>query len=151
MAVGAAGLVLLALAGPAATAVVVGRGIAGVVLGMSQKAVRWRLGPPVRVVHASNEFGSYTEFRYAGYVVDFQGGSTVTSIATTLPRERAPGGVGVGSTWSQLRARVPHVLCDGSAELGDCHVGRLLPGRTVTDFVVRRGKVTRVVVGVVLD
>ncbi len=120
-------------------------------LGMSQASVRAKLGTPLEVVHAKNEFGPYTEFRYRGYVVDLQGNGRVTSIVTTLPKEKTPPGIGVGSLWSQVRAKVPHVRCEGSATIGDCHVGRLLPGKTVTDFFIRNGKVSRVVVGIVLD
>jgi hypothetical protein len=141
----------LASAPPASSAISVGRGIAGVRLGMRQALVRAKLGAPLRVVVGKNEFGTYTELRYRGYVVDFQNGSTVTSIATTLARERTTGGIGVGSLWSQVLARVKHVRCEGGAALGDCHVGDFLPGRTVTDFVVRRSRVVRVVVGYVLD
>ncbi len=139
------------LAAAASPAIWIGHGIAGVTLGMSQAKVRAKLGPPVRVVHGKNDFGTYTEFRYRGYVVDFQGDVKATSIVTTLARERTPGGVGVGSTWSQVRAKVPGVRCQGTATLGDCHVGDFLPGKRVTDFVVRKGKVSRVVVGFVLD
>jgi hypothetical protein len=147
----AAGLAALALAGTVSPAIVIGRGIGGVALGMGQSAVRAKLGRPVRVVHAKNEFGSYTEFRYHGYLVDFQSNAAVTSVATTLARERTPAGVGVGSTWSQVRAKVPHVRCQGTPTLGDCHVGDFLPGKTVTDFVFRHGKVSRALVGIVLD
>ena len=147
----AAGVVALALAGTATSSVVIGRGIGGVVLGMGQSAVRAKLGRPLRVVHAKNEFGAYTEFRYRGYVVDFQNNEAVTAVVTTLARERTPAGMGVGSTWSQVRAKVPHVRCQGAPLLGDCHVGDFLPGKRVTDFVFRNGKVSRVVVGFVLD
>ena len=139
------------LAASAGSTIVVGRGIAGVVLGSSQARVRAKLCMPVSVVHGKNEFGTYTEFRYRGYVVDFQADATVTSIVTTLAREKTPEGVGVGSGWSQVRAKVPHVGCEGTATLGDCHVGDFLPGKRVTDFVFRKGKVVRVVVGFVLD
>ncbi len=149
--VAAAALCALALAESASPAIVIGRGIAGVALGMSQASVRARLGRPVRVVHAKNEFGSYTELRYRGYVVDFQGNAIVTAVVTTMAREKTPAGVGVGSSWSQVRAKVPGVRCQGVAALGDCHVGDFLPGKTVTDFFVRQGKVSRVVVGIVLD
>jgi hypothetical protein len=141
----------LAFAGAASATIVVGHGIAGVRLGMSQAAVRAKLGKPLRVVQAKNEFGPYTEFRYRGYVVDFQNNETVTSVVTTLAREKTPGGIGVGSTWAQVRRKVPHLRCEGRAILGDCHVGQLLPGRTVTDFFFKNGKVARVLVGYVLD
>jgi len=148
-----AGVVLgvLALAGSASAAIAIGHGIAGVRLQMTQAQVRAKLGRPVKVVQAKNEFGPYTEFRYRGYVVDFQNNERVTSIVTTLAREKTPGGVGVGSLWSQVRRKVPHLRCEGTAVLGDCHVGQLLPGRTVTDFFFKFGKVTRVLVGIVLD
>jgi hypothetical protein len=145
------GCCALALAGSASATILIGHGIAGVRLGMSQAAVRSKLGRPVRVVQAKNEFGPYTEFRYRGYVVDFQNNETVTSVVTTLAREKTPGGIGVGSTWVQVRRKVPHVRCEGSPILGDCHVGLLLPGRTVTDFFFKNGKVQRVLVGYVLD
>jgi hypothetical protein len=140
----------LAAAPPASSAISIGRGIAGVRLGMRQALVRARLGTPLRVDVGKNEFGTYTELRYRGYVVDFQNGSTVTSIATTLARERTASGIGVGSLWSQVRARVERVRCEGTSILGDCHVGDFLPGRAVTDFVVSKSRVVRVVVGYVL-
>ncbi len=149
--VAAAACCALGLAETASPAIVIGRGIAGVTLGMSQPLVRARLGRPLRVVHAKNEFGPYTEYRYRGYTVDFQGNATVTAVVTTLARQKTPAGVGVGSTWAQVRAKVPHVQCQGAPTLGDCHVGDFLPGKTVTDFFFRLGKVSRVVVGIVLD
>jgi hypothetical protein len=118
---------------------------------MSQAAVRAKLGKPVRIVRSKNDFGPYTEFRYRGYVVEFQGNSRATAVVTTRAREKTPRGIGVGSTWSQVRARVPHVRCEGTPTLGDCHVGALLPGRHVTNFFFRLGRVNRVVVGTVID
>jgi hypothetical protein len=118
---------------------------------MTQAQVRAKLGKPLKVVHAKNDFGVYTELRYTGYTVDFQGSSNVTAVVTTLAREKTPAGIGVGSLWSQVHTKVPHVQCEGTATLGDCHVGDLLPGKRVTDFFVRGGKVYRVVVGIVID
>jgi hypothetical protein len=142
---------LAAAAGVAPAAIVIGRGIAGVRLGMTQLAVRSKLGRPAKVVHGKNEFGSYTEFRYRGYVVDFQGDRTVTAISTTLAKERTPAGIGVGSTWAQVHAKVPHVRCEGTPVIASCHVGQLLPGKTVTDFAIRNGKVFQALIGIVVD
>jgi hypothetical protein len=141
----------LVLAAAASATIVVGRGIGGVTIGMSRSAVRAKLGKPTTVVHAKNEFGPYTQFRYVGYTVDFQDNGPVTSVETTLARERTAAGVGVGSTWGQVKTKVPGVVCEGSPELGHCHVGKLLPGRTVTDFFFRKSHVQRVLVGVMLD
>lgn len=148
---GAAVAVALFAAGAGSATIVIGHGIAGVRLGMSQPAVRAKLGKPAKIVQAKNEFGPYTEFRYRGYVVDFQQNLTVTSVTTTLAREKTPSGIGVGSTWAQVRRKAAHLSCTGAPLLGDCHVGKLLPGRTVTDFFFKAGKVTRVLVGIVLD
>ncbi len=141
----------LAAAVPVGAAIVVGKGIAGVRLGMSQAAVRAKLGAPRQVLHRTNELGSYTELRYSGYVVDFQGDDKATAIVTTKASERTAAGVGVGSTWGQVRAKVPRVRCEGAPAIGNCHVGAFTPGRVVTDFFFRRGVVSKVVVGYVLD
>ncbi len=141
----------LALAATAGATIVVNRGIGGVNIGMTQAQVRAKRGKPTKIVHGKNEFGPYTEYRYPGYTIDFQQNDTVTSIVTTSARERTPSGAGVGSTWAQVHAKVPHVQCSGSPKLGECHVGSLLPGKRVTDFFFALGKVNRVVVGIVLD
>ncbi len=145
-----AGLALGASAA-AAAAIVPQRGIAGVSLGMSQARVRAVLGPPVRVVRGSNVFGRYTEFRYRGLSVAFQGNTAVTGIDTTRRRERTATGVGVGSTEAQVKARVRGVRCKTEFGFRHCFVGAFLPGRRVTDFVIRRGRVARVTVGFVID
>jgi hypothetical protein len=150
-AVGLGAACALAFAGTTGAAIVLNRGIGGVNLGMTQSQVRAKRGKPPKIVHGKNEFGSYTEYRYPGYTIDFQQNDTVTSIVTTLARERTPAGAGVGSTWAQVHAKVPRVHCSGSPNLGECHVGALLPGKRVTDFFFALGKVNRVVVGIVLD
>jgi hypothetical protein len=151
LALGLAATTALVSAAAGGSTIVVGKGIAGITLGMSQAAVRAKLGRPPKVLHRKNEFGSYTEFRYSGYVVDFQGNERATAVVTTSAKERTPAGVGVGATWEQVHAKVANVRCEGSPAVGNCHVGDFMPGKVVTDFFFRRGVVSKVVVGYVLD
>ena len=60
-------------------------------------------------------------------------------------------GVGVGSSEGQVPAKVAGVRCRTESGFRHCFVGRFLPGKRVTDFRIRRGRVTSVQVGFVLD
>jgi hypothetical protein len=147
----AAALIALVLAGGVSGAIVPNRSIAGVSLGQTRAHVRATLGTPLSVRHARNEFGAYTVFRYRQVTVTFQGNAGATGLTTTSPAQRTRKGVGVGSTEAQVRAGVHGVRCETFAPLRHCTFGRELPGRRVTDFVLRRGRVVRVVVGFVID
>jgi hypothetical protein len=144
-------LAALVSAAVASAAIVPQRGIAGVRLEMTKAQVRAVLGAPRRAVHGSNEFGSFTVYRYRGLRITFQGNRRVTDVFTTRPGERTARGVGVGSTEAQVRARVAGVRCRTESGFRHCFVGRFLPGRRVTDFRIRRGRVTSVDVGFVVD
>jgi hypothetical protein len=149
----AAACILSALvsAAVASAAIVPQRGIAGVRLEMTKAQVRATLGAPRSAVHGSNEFGSFTIFRYRGLRITFQGNRAVTDVFTTRPTERTARGVGVGSTEGQVRAKVAGLRCRTESGFRHCFVGRFLPGRRVTDFRIRHGRVTSVDIGFVID
>jgi hypothetical protein len=131
--------------------IVVQKGIAGVQLGMTRSRVLARLGQPPKRRSGTNDFGQWTGFVYPRVTVTFQSGARVTSLRTTSLRERTARGVGPGSTEAQVRARVAGVRCRSEFGFRHCFLGRFLPGRVVTDFHIRRGRVSIVVIGYVLD
>jgi hypothetical protein len=137
----------LILAAPATAVLVPQRGMAGIRLGMTQAKVRAKLGKPASVKHGSNDFGNYTELRYRGLRVTFQGNANVTAIWTGSRHERTARGIGVGSTVAAVRARVPGVRCTR----GHCFLGKFLPGKRVTDFFLLKGRVSAITVGFVID
>jgi hypothetical protein len=142
---------VLAVAARADATVVVQHGIAGLDLRMTKAQVRAKLGSPTKVRTGKNEFGRYTEFVYSRVTVLFQSGSRATAFRTFSGAERTPRGVGVGSSEAQVMTKVAGVKCSTESGLRHCYVGRFLPGRVVTDFQMRKGRVTSIVVGFVVD
>ena len=141
----------LVAASSASALIVVQQGIRSVELTMTRAEVRARLGPPTKINRGTNEFGPWVEFVYRGLRVNFQGGRTVTAVSTASRSQRTANGVGPGSTEARVRARVRGVRCRTEFGSRHCWVGRFLPGRRVTDFFIRGGRVTRVTVGFVID
>jgi hypothetical protein len=118
---------------------------------MTRAKVIALLGPPPKTRRGTNLFGPWTEFHYPHVRVTFQSGPLVTGLRTTSRLEKTVRGAGPGSTEAQVRARVTGVRCRTEGAFRHCFVGRFLPGRVITDFHIRRGRVSAVVVGYVLD
>ena len=149
--IAAAAVLAGVLAFSAAATIVPQQGVAGVKIGMTQAKVRSVLGAPKSVKHGSNDFGKYTILKYGGLQVNFQGNATVTAVSTTRTSEQTASGAGVGSTEAQVKAKVKGVKCATDSGFRHCYLGKLAAGHRVTDFSIKRGKVTRVDVGVVID
>ena len=147
----AATLAAFAAAPNASATIVPQRSIAGIALGMTRAQVQARLGAPPRVVRTRSELGRFTEWRYRTVSLSFREASGVIAVWTTSPRERTARGVGVGSRERAVRRTVRGVRCRTIAGVRSCIVGAELPGRRVTAFFLRRGRVVRVVVGIVVD
>jgi hypothetical protein len=143
--------VLAAAAPPAGATIVPQQGMAGVRIGMSAQEVRGVLGVPLRAIRGANDFGPYAELRYPRLVRVLLQGGAVTAISTTGRFERTARGVGVGSTEAAVSAKVRRVRCRTFGSFRECYVGRFLPGKRVTAFLLRGGRVVRVTVGVVVD
>ncbi len=139
--------------GQAAAIIQIDKGIAGVRIDNTKQQVRAALGTPNRVINGTNDFGSFTEFRYAGKIrVLFARGNRVTLVSTRGLGDRTARGVGVRSTLDAVRNRVPGVSCEPpSAGLRVCHTNEFVGGQRVTSFILRNGRVIRADVGVVID
>ena len=148
-----AALLCLALAAtPAAATIRPQKGMAGITLDMTQAQVTKVLGKAT-VQRGRNDFGPFVIFRYSklDLSVIFQGAVRVTTITTSGKTERTSKDIGVGSSERAVKRNVRGVKCETFSGIRSCHVGTFEPGRRVTDFVIRRGKVSRVTIGYVID
>jgi hypothetical protein len=137
---------------PAGALIQIDQGIAGVRLNNTKAEVRAALGTPNRVVNGTNDFGNFTEYRYAGRIfVLFQGRRRVTGVTTRGLGDRTTKGVGVRSREGSVRRKVPGVTCETIIGDRTCHTGTFTAGERVTDFKIRRGRVRSVTVGIVID
>lgn len=161
-ALGVAGVVVAAALGlaagpgaqPAAAVIVPQHGMADIRIGMSEGQVRRELGRPVGVRRINNELGPFRVLRYRGLTVTLRQRGTpyqVSSVSTGARRERTRGGVGVGTPERLLRQRIRVARCASEFGFRSCRIGQLLPGRRVTDFRMRNGRVNQVQIGVVVD
>jgi hypothetical protein len=144
--------VVLALATPASALIQLDRGIAGARLGNSKAQVRAALGTPSKVTTGINDFGPFTQFRYAGGIaVLFQGNRDVNLVRTTGLGDRTSKGIGVGSSERALTRRHPGVSCANFGSARICATGPGNPGDRVTNFFMRGGRVARIDVARVVD
>jgi hypothetical protein len=131
------------------------RGIRFVELGDKPPDVRDALGRPSGVTYPRHDVvGRHLRYRYGRLIVDFTGSSrtsTVFSVSTTDRGDRTRTGVGVGSTEEQVRRGLHEEHCRSEFRRRHCYIGAFLPGRRVTDVLLNRGRVTRVVIGFVVD
>jgi hypothetical protein len=145
-------LVAALVVAPTADAVVVPqRSIAGIRLGMTQAQVKRVLGKPKQIQRGRNGFGRFVAFQYQNLRVFFQGTLRVTSISTTRRGERTQNGIGIGSTERAVRKKVRGVHCSGIPNLRLCEVGVAKPGRRLTTFFVRNGRVATISLALVVD
>lgn len=149
----AAALAALALPPAAGAVIKLDKGMAGIKIHMTQKQVRGVLDEPRKINRGRNDFSRFTEFIYKPRLrVFFQGNTRVTSISTSSSDERTRKDVGVGSTEAQVQAGVNRVVCETLDGRRICHRGSFTAGKRVTEFRLNhRGKVKRVVVGIVID
>jgi hypothetical protein len=131
----------------AAAAIVPQHSIRGVAVDMRRAAVVAKLGKPQKIVHGKNELYTFTEFHYRGLKVTFAFDKNVSQVESRTPTDRTRTGLGVGSTRAALRRGVAGLRCDAV----HCYLGTFEGGSLVTDFFLTNGKVSRVVVGRVLD
>ena len=144
------------LTGTAAATIVPQKGMLGIELRQTVTQVRSELGPPDGIVFVDNEIiGRQRIYRYGRTTVSFDGdgrNARVIGISTTSRRERTANDVGVGSRRRTVERKVRGVTCKVEFGVDHCYVGAFRAGRRVTDFLIgRRGRVTRVVVGIVID
>jgi hypothetical protein len=152
---GATGLAALAITGPAAAggggAIVPGRAVGPIAIGDERATIALRFGDGVIAsrtpdpAHPGNRNLDRVGVRYpalslvVGFPTD-EASSGADRLATRSSRYRTSAGVGVESTRSAVRRAHPAAVCDARA----CRIGRAIPGRVVTRFLLAKGRVVRV-------
>ena len=152
-------VVAVLLAAPAAEArIVPGKGMAGVRIGMTEAQVQSVLGAPASRRIVSDDFGPSLRLRYTSRgglrMILRRNADNEYELFQLLTRgtvERTKQGIGVGSTERRLRRRLKGEACETISGFRSCTIGSFEVGEIVTDFRIRRRRVTSVVVGRVVD
>ena len=132
----------------------VGRGIAGVAVGMSAAKVKQVLGEPENETQVPGIFGgTNTKLDYPdGLTVTLSGnGDSVIYVESTSAAAQTRNGAGIGSTEQEVVRSVDGATCEDAQGTTICRAGQAVPGGIVTDFRLRGGRVVRVLVGRVID
>jgi hypothetical protein len=142
----------LALPSQAAAIIQFDQGIAGARIGNSRAQVQAALGAPALVRTGTNEFGPFRQYFFEGGIrVFFQGDEDVTAVTLLGRGDRTSKGIGVGNSEKALRQKHPSLRCETIGGFRSCHTGTGGPGERITDFHISKGRITRVVVGIVID
>jgi hypothetical protein len=143
---------MLALPSQAGAIIQFDQGIAGARIGNSQAQVQAALGEPALEKTGTNEFGPWRQYYFEGGIrVFFQGDGDVTAVTTLGRGDRTAKGIGVGNTEKALRQKHSGLKCETFGGFRSCHTGSGNPGERITDFHISKGKITRIVVGIVID
>jgi len=132
--------------------------MAGVTIGMTEAQVQSVLGAPASRRVVNDDFGPSLRLRYATRgglrMILRQNASGEYELFQILTRgrvERTKQGIGVGSRERRLRRRLKGESCETISGFRSCTIGSFELGEIVTDFRIRRKRVTSVVVGRVVD
>ncbi|MBE3087753.1 MAG: hypothetical protein IMZ71_01345 [Chloroflexi bacterium] len=141
----------LALCTSSQAVIVPQHSIAGARIGMTETQVRAKLGSPLRLRSGSNLFGHWRQLTYRYVTVSFQSGNKVTGLMTKSASEQTASGVRVGWTLAKLRAGLNSETCRREFGVHHCWIGKWEPGHVISDFRLKRNRVSMISIGYVFD
>jgi len=144
-------LVAFVLCASSQAVIVPQHSIVGARIGMKETQVRAKLGSPLHLRSGSNLFGHWRQLVYRRVTVSFQSGNKVTSLMTKSASERTASGVRVGWTLAKLRAGLNGETCRREFGVHHCWIGHWEPGHVISDFRLKRNRVSVISIGYVFD
>lgn len=144
VAIAAVCLALLLGAPPAEAGFRINHSMEGVRLGMTQDAVRARLGAPARRERGPD----FVNWRYRRPAMQLTFKPRVITLFTRSPFIRGRQDIGVGTSERRLRRVVPRAECDTAEGQRLCVVGGFDTGERSTVFVIRHRQVTSITISI---